>query len=178
MKGAAVGRDIAYNNQVRKDKGLGNNDDENNLRRICARLEEDTKSAQEVLLDITSLRDEEKKRAVGLSKEASGLYELAKEVVANGDDEAGKKFLTKRQGVLEKCKIVMKNVSNLENEVAKQEENVNKLKEKLIEAISVYQREVDAKGALEQQALQAPLDPLEMKFRELENRDQDQGLNN
>ena len=171
IMGAAVGRDIAFNNQLGKTK-RGN--DENSLLQMCTYMEEEVQRAQNTLLDITELRDNEKKRAVALNKESAGLYELAKEVVANGDDVAGKKFLTKRQEVMEKCKDVVRNVSNIEAEIKKQEMNVNKLKDKLVEVASVYERELEAKESLQQQEQlgqdDALIDPLEKKFRDLEQK--------
>ena len=105
------------------------------------------------------------------------MYELAKEVVANGDDIAGKNFLTKRQDVMEKCEGIVMSISRLESEISKQEMNINKLKEKLTETISIYEREVEAKRSLDQQEqplgqdVDVPiLDPIERKFRDLERK--------
>lgn len=175
VMGAAVGRDIAYNNkQSNKINGASS---DNSLQQICGYLEEEIQKAQDVLLDMNELRDNDKKRAVALNREAAGLYELAKEVVANGDDIAGKNFLTKRQDVMEKCEGIVMSISRLESEISKQEMNINKLKEKLTETISIYEREVEAKRSLDQQEqplgqdVNVPiLDPIERKFRDLERK--------
>ena len=170
--GASVGGDIARSGRSSGDRSRSRGD---SLQQICTYLQEECKQAKDTLAYITAQRDDEKKRAVKLHKEAIGLYDLAREVVTNQeDDEAGKKFLKQRNEVQEKCKNAMKNVSELELKMKSQEANILKLEGKLSEALDVLGRETQAQQSLTNTELDesstSPLmiDSVERRFRELE----------
>lgn len=178
LVGASLGRDVARDVSYNRKNG-----DQPNLYSILADIERELNFARETLDFVTSRRDDEKKRAVGLNNEASGLYDLAKEIMTSGaDEDDARKFLLRRQDVMKSMSESVNIVEKLSHEIKVTLSNIQKLEIKLLEARDIISREISAREATQtltilpaQMGRELPMppidpDPLELKFRDLEGK--------
>lgn len=180
LQGRDISRDVSYN----KNRS-GNAKD--TLSSILVELESDLSYARETLAIMTSSRDDEKKRALSLSKEATGLYDLAKEIISSGGSEGdARKFLLKRQEILNSLEKTVNIEDKLSSEMLSIQSSIETLAMKLVEVKGVMLREASMVASDTSVVVlpsrsthelkmpsepSPPIDSLEERFRKLENGD-------
>ena len=182
LQGRDIGRDISYN----KNRSGNAKDLTGTLSSILTELEGDLAYARETLAIVTSSRDDEKKRALSLSKEATGLYDLAKEIISSGgSEENARKFLLKRQEILKLLTEAVNIEAKLSSEILSIESSIEKLAMKLVEVEEIALRDASllandtsvgmlpgrSTHELEIPSISSSVDPLEERFRKLEEGD-------
>jgi phage shock protein A len=105
-----------------------------------------------------------------LDRDATELYDKAKEAMASGDEEAARTALLRRNENQEKLKKVLKLCAEEKKRFEMMEQNVEAIERRALEVESLLQRTIGAKARQDSSFMDLSLsveDPLLKKFRDL-----------